>query len=187
MKYFILLTMSLCLYSTNALANRYSAVILGADYVFMTTTSSVERARFHKDNWDSYALVLGFRTNQFFGMEAGYQQSINPLKKTQGLITREASLTAYNIDTVFYLPYGRRSDFLITAGLGSYRLEEKIIFDGDAEFKANQSTTRMRFGAGMQYTLTRNVALRGMGRYVALSSNSFSNLLEFSGGIRLAF
>lgn len=163
--------------SANALEFR---PYVGAQYNL--TSASVK----NMPNMDmhSYSIFVGTDYNRYFGTEVFYQNS-NKWHKVVNGVKNKVDFEAYGLDAYGYLPLGcdRVFSLLGTAGIANYD------FDGDqGNGKEEDNGLGYRLGAGMQYNITNNIAVRGIVRYIwADKLDGFDHMMEYSLGAKYSF
>ena len=149
-----------------------------------------EKFNAQENNYDSASLVLGTKFNTNFGVEAYFQRSQNETRQFYGKNT--SRIQSYGIDALGYIPLGCEQKFEIvgSAGIGSYELKTRAL-NGDQEYfeerRSKDEGLGYRFGAGLQYNVTDNVAVRGMFRHVVVEGSDLDYMNEYSAGIRYTF
>ncbi len=132
----------------------------------------------------SYSVFVGTDYNRYFGTEVFYQNS-NKWHKVINDVKTKVDFEAYGLDLYGYLPLGcdRVFSLLGTAGIANYD------FDGDrGNGKEEDNGLGYRLGAGMQYNITNNIAVRGIVRYIwADKLDGFDHMMEYSLGAKYSF
>ena len=164
--------------SANALEFR---PYVGAQYNL--TSASVK----NMPNMDmhSYSVFVGTDYNRYFGTEVFYQNSNKWHKVYEGNKVK-ADFAAYGLDAYGYLPLGcdRVWSLLGTAGIASYKYD----FDNGVDPKGDDHGLGYRLGAGVQYNVTNNIAVRGLARYIwADKLDQFDHMMEYSLGAKYSF
>lgn len=144
-----------------------------------------------EDSYLSFTAVAGMRLNKYFGIELFFQQSEEKKKATHDYgdfwVGFETKFNAYGIDFIGYAPFSQNAELLAALGFGNYNFDVNMAnttMAGIEQF----STTGIRFGAGFQYYLNDNLALRVMGRYVRMTDDYIlKNMIEASVGLRYMF
>lgn len=153
---------------------------VGAQYNL--TSNSVKGLHTNVD-MHSYSVFAGTDYNRFFGTEVFYQNS-NKWHKVVNGGKLKADFAAYGLDAYGYLPLGcdRVFSLLGTAGIANYD------YDIDDGVKGSDNGLGYRLGAGMQYNVTNNIAVRGLARYVWTDKlDGFDHLMEYSLGVKYNF
>ncbi len=163
--------------SANALEFR---PYVGAQYNL--TSASVK----NMPNMDmhTYSVFLGTDYNRYFGTEVFYQNS-NKWHKKIGGVKNKVDFAAYGLDAYGYLPLGcdRVFSLLGTAGIANYDYD----MDTGAG-KGSDNGLGYRLGAGMQYNVTNNIAIRGLVRYIwADKLDGMDHMMEYSLGAKYSF
>lgn len=163
--------------SANALEFR---PYVGADYN-VTRVNAVTTAN---TDMHSYSVVVGTEYNKYFGTEVFYQNSNKWHKVVDGTKVK-ADFEAYGLDAYGYLPLGcdRIVSLFGTAGIANYD------FDIDrGAGKGDDNGLGYRLGAGVQYNVTNNVAVRALGRYVWTDKlDGMDHFTEFTLGAKYIF
>lgn len=149
-----------------------------------------EKFNAQENNYDSASVVAGAKFGHNFGLEAFFQQSQNETRQFYGKNT--SRIQSYGIDALGYLPLGCEQKFELigSVGVGSYELKTRAMnTDGEsyAERRSKDEGFGYRVGAGLQYNVTENVAVRGMYRHVVVEGSDLDYMNEYSAGIRYAF
>ena len=163
--------------SANALEFR---PYVGAQYNL--TSASVK----NMPNMDmhTYSAFVGTDYNRYFGTEVFYQNS-NKWHKVVNGVKNKFDFEAYGLDAYGYLPLGcdRVFSLLGTAGIANYDYD----VDNGAG-KGEDNGLGYRLGAGMQYNVTNNIAIRGLVRYIwADKLDGFDHMMEYSLGAKYSF
>ena len=164
--------------SANALEFR---PYVGAQY--NVTSHSIKDIHTNMD-MHSYSVFVGTDYNRFFGTEVFYQNS-NKWHKVYRGDKVKADFAAYGLDAYGYLPLGcdRVFSLLGTAGIANYDYD----FDANGA-KGEENGLGYRLGAGMQYNVTNNIAIRGLVRYIwADKLDGFDHMMEYSLGAKYSF
>lgn len=161
--------------SANANALEYNPYA-GAEYNYSLLTGESR-------NFNSGKVFVGSQYNENFGVEAFYQKSTEDTKAHQPKLSYEA----YGLDLMGYLPLGcdQVVSLIGTAGLGYYDFQEKE----KGERTDNEGTWGYRLGAGAEYNIDENVAVRATARWVKLNERIYdsNDLWEYSIGARYNF
>lgn len=123
----------------------------------------------------SASVVLGTKVTPYAGVEAFYQ-----LSKKEHKANYRSQIQAYGADVLGYLPLGCYGEYevLASAGLGQYTAKYN---------KDQDSGLGYRLGAGLQYNVTDNWAVRAMYRHVWVDKSILNSINEFSLGVRYSF
>lgn len=123
----------------------------------------------------SASVVLGTKVTPYAGVEAFYQ-----LSKKEHKADNRSQIQAYGADVLGYLPLGCYGEYevLASAGLGQYTAKYN---------KDQDSGLGYRLGAGLQYNVTDNWAVRAMYRHVWVDKSILNSINEFSLGVRYSF
>lgn len=161
-----------------AIENEYRPY-LGINYAY--TRANVKRMRPH---YNSASATLGSVYNRYFGTEVFYQYSDKDKLRHQAV--KNTSFNAYGLDMLAYLPLGCQGKIapLATAGIGQYTFKHKYTNNGHN----NDHGWGYRFGAGLQYNIDENWAVRAIARYIHTDKiNGYDHLNEYTAGIRYTF
>ena len=164
--------------SANALEFR---PYVGAQYnvTHVSSKNSVTDVNMH-----SYSVFVGTEYNRFFGTEVFYQNSNKWHKEIAG-VKQKADFAAYGLDGYAYLPLGcdRVFSLLATAGIANYDFDQS-----NAVAKDKDNGLGYRLGAGAQYNITNNIAVRALGRYIWTDKlDNMDHFAEFSMGLKYIF
>lgn len=132
----------------------------------------------------SYSVFVGTDYNRYFGTEVFYQNS-NKWHKVINDVKTKVDFEAYGLDAYGYLPLGcdRVFSLLGTAGIANYDFD---VADNNA--KGEDNGLGYRLGAGMQYNITNNIAVRGIVRYIwADKLDNTDHMMEYSLGAKYSF
>lgn len=133
----------------------------------------------------SYSVFVGTEYNKYFGTEVFYQNS-NKWHKVLDGDKVKADFEAYGLDAYGYLPLGCDQVVapFVTAGIANYDFDSQV--SGEAKEKDNGLGYRL--GAGIQYHVTENIAVRALGRYVWTNKlDGMDHFSEFSLGAKYVF
>ena len=162
--------------AANAEAMEYNPYV-GAEYGYSFLNGGAG-----SNNFNSGKIFVGSQYNENFGVEAFYQRTT--ADKKAGF---KRKYEAYGIDALGYLPMGceQKVSLIGTAGLAYYDFkgkEEGGKTNGDGMWG-------YRLGAGAEYNVTDNVAVRALARYTKLDQRAdYSNdMMEYSIGARYNF
>ena len=134
----------------------------------------------------SYSVVVGTDYNKFFGTELFYQNS-NKWHKVDSAtgVKQKIDFDAYGLDGYAYLPLGcdRVFSLFATAGIANYDFDL-----ANNAAKGSDNGLGYRLGAGAQYNITNNIAVRALGRYIwADKLDEMDHMAEFSMGLKYSF
>lgn len=165
-------------------------LILGADYVYSDIkydTPSVRNRTAHTmpnepaTKFNNFSPVIGLSAYGI-GLEAFILGSGSEEKNSL-----ESKMRAYGIDFVGEASLSDNFTFVASLGIAQYKFENK---DKKEHRSYDDDSTGPRVGVGLQYYLTRNIAVRAMYHYTLLNSGKHGNydaVSEFSGGLRFIF
>ena len=174
----LLAAVSVLAISANANALEFRPYV-GAQYNYTEVD-----ADFVKADMNSYSVVIGTEYNRFFGTELFYQNS----DKSNDIIEGEklkSDFEAYGLDAYAYLPLGcdRVWSVFATTGIANYDIDYAM--SGEKE---KDNGLGYRLGAGVQYSVTNNIAIRALARKVwADKLDEVDDMKEFSLGIKYVF
>ena len=154
---------SLALTAQNAWANdgNHYVPYVGIDYSY-----SNANAKFLRPNYNAASVILGSDYNRFFSTEVFYQHSDNSKKTSRN---------------------GNLSSRFQAGGLDMYGYFKKRYSNPYVKSGHDQGYG-YRAGAGIFYSLSKNVALRGVARYVKLDKiKDIDHMMEYSAGLRYTF
>ncbi len=160
----------------SASANAYDfKPYAGVDYTF----SDVKGL-----NLNSATVNVGTNYNKYFGTEVFYQFSDSD--KSAQVNDAEVSLRGYGLDAYGYLPMGCEQKFALLGTAGIANLDAKIKEDGSE--RRNDNGLGYRLGAGAQYTIDENLAVRALARYTFTDKlDSVDHIMEYTAGVRYSF
>lgn len=156
-------------------------LILGADYV----NSNIKYNSGHddiikpKDDYNGISPVIGLSAYGI-GLEA---YILNSKDVKEGSL--QSKLRAYGFDIVGEASLSDNFALIASLGMTKYEFHNKI--DG---IKTDNSNNGPRFGIGLQYYISHNLAIRAMYHYTLLNSGEndiYDAVSEFSAGLRLIF
>ena len=165
--------------SVFALANSANALefkpYVGAQYNYTTVEADEVEPKMH-----SGSVIVGTEYNKFFSTEVFYQLSDED--DDNGV---SADFEAYGLDAYASLPLGcdRVWSVFATAGIANYDFDVKQAGD-----KSEENGLGYRLGAGVQYNVTNNIAVRALGRYIIADKiDNVDDMTEFSLGVKYTF
>ena len=168
--------------AANANAMEYNPYV-GVEYGYSFVNGGVDA-----NNFNSGKVFVGSQYNQNFGVEAFYQRTTSDKKAVKdGPGAYKVKYEAYGIDALGYLPMGCDQDVSLigTVGLAYYDVKSKNE-GGKADYEGMWG---YRMGAGAEYNVTENVAVRALARYTKLDQrlDSANDMMEYSLGARYNF
>ncbi len=192
MQFFRALILPLC-FAVCLIAQPAKTYASNAHFIFGADFSSSEMKYSHSskskkanpdfieidDNFKSFSPVIGISAYGI-SLEAFILNS-NTVKKD----SVSAKLRAYGVDIAGEASLSDNFSFLASLGLAEYRINTKTK-NGSKDDK----NSGPRIGVGLQYYLSRNVALRLMYRYTLLNSGEaerYKAISEITAGIRFIF
>jgi len=167
-------------YPTSSVFASNLRLILGADYVSSDIQYNNEQKQDGpKNNFSSISPTIALSAYGI-GLEAFFFES-----DTQEEDSLESRLMAYGI--AVFGEANLSDNFALISSLGMAEYKFKIKKDG---ITYEEDCKGPRIGIGLQYYLTRNLAIRGMYHYTLLNSGEndiYEAISEFTAGIRLIF
>lgn len=170
----LLVAVSAIAFTANASAMEYKPYI-GMDYNY------TQAADHDRNNFNSASVNVGTNYNQYFGTEVFYQFSDSD--KKDGV---ETSFKAFGLDAYGYLPLGCDQEFSLlgTVGIGQYYVDTKV----EDEKRNSDTGLGYRLGAGAQYAIDENLAVRALARYSFMDKiNNMDHMMEYSVGAKYSF
>lgn len=137
-----------------------------------------------KPDMNSYSVIVGTEYNKYFSTEIFYQNS----DKSNDYLNNKKVKTdfaAYGLDAYAYLPLGcdRVWSVFATAGIANY---DKTT--ASSEGKSDDNGLGYRLGAGVQYSVTNNIAVRALARKIWADKLEYvDDMKEFSLGLKYTF
>lgn len=171
MKKILLLTGVASFVALNAQAADFTPYV-GVDYNYSWVHHDSSMDGLMPGYAHSGSLVLGSNLGQNLGVEAFYELSKKEHKRDD-----RSQIQAYGADLMGYLPLDCYSQLNVIGAVGAGWYDAKYNKDNDAGWG-------YRLGAGLQYNLTDNWAVRGMYRHVFVDKSVLDSLNEFSLGVR---
>ena len=174
----LLAAVSVLALTTNANALEFRPYV-GVQYNY----SEVDAEKVKAD-MNSYSVVIGTEYNRYFSTEVFYQNS----DKSNDIINGEkvkSDFTAYGLDAYAYLPLGcdRVWSVFATAGIANYDADTSSV-----EGKYEDNGLGYRLGAGVQYSITNDLAVRLLARKIWTDKlEDVDDMKEYSLGIKYSF
>ena len=168
--------------------------VIGIDYVHSSADIDVkdgdgtDLSEFLEDKFNAFAISAGFKFNDYFGLEAFYQQSEKATKTTtRGYYSFviEDQYKAYGLDLIAYYPVISQLDLIASLGVAYFKAEIKDLVGN--ENLGSEDKIGYRFGAGLQYYITDYLAFRLMARYNYTNIDGLDNIVDVTAGIRVYF
>lgn len=134
-----------------------------------------------RSNLNSASVMFGTDYNKYFGTEVFYQYSDSDQHKKV-----ETSFRSYGLDAYGYLPLGCEQKFALlgTAGIANYDFKTKV----PMEKRHGDNGLGYRLGAGAQYNIDQNLAVRAVARYVWTDKIADTDhITEYTAGIKYNF
>lgn len=173
----LLLTSAIALFTVSAHATDIKP-ILGLDTIY-SDIGLTDGYDMLQDKYASINMSVGSKFGKYIGIE-GFAQYAFEQENDWGIKT---SFYSFGVDTIGYLPVYDKVNLLGSLGLGYYDVAAER-----ASIEISEGGLGVRLGAGIQYDLTDNVALRSMARYVKLNNfDSVDDMIEVTAGIRFSF
>ena len=128
---------------------------------------------------------VGTDYNKYFGTEVFYQHTgSDRVHSSDG--TNEYSLQSYGLDINGYLPLGCDQTFALVGTAGIANIDVKYKEPGES--RKTENGLGYRLGAGFEYDLTSNVAVRAMYRYTfADKLGGLDNMNKYSLSVKYSF
>ncbi|MDD7313156.1 MAG: porin family protein [bacterium] len=196
-KTLLLVSVATSLFAINANAIEFKPYI-GLDYAYSKASTDdvvVEGvavpSEYYEDNFHSAIINAGAKLHKNFGLEAFYQKSTKEEGNLSTLVIGgvpiatdkiETSFNAYGLDLQGYLPIQENFELVGSLGIGQYKFKMKGF-----GYTAKDDDVGYRLGAGAQYNINENFALRGMVRYNIIDSDAVDDIKELSIGLRYNF
>ncbi len=130
-------------------------------------------------------IALGTEYNKYFGTEVFYQRTASDRVHDEGE-TDEYSLQSYGLDAYGYLPLGcdQKVSLIGTAGIADIDVK----YTSAGESRKTENGLGYRLGAGVEYDVSENVAVRALYRYTfADKLGGIDHLDEYSLGVKYSF
>lgn len=137
-----------------------------------------------KPDMNSYSVVIGTEYNKYFSTEVFYQNSDKSNDMINGTKVK-SDFDAYGLDVYAYLPLGcdRVWSVFATAGIANYDSDTSSV-----QGKGEDNGLGYRLGAGIQYSITNDLAVRAIARHIwADKLEDVDDMKEFSLGVKYAF
>lgn len=182
MKKTLLLAGAACFLAFNANAAEITPYV-GLDYNYSITNNAHNGDHGIANNFNSGSVVAGTKITPNAAVEAFYQKSDRQTDRLGNGTKTTRNFDAYGIDALGIIPTCSNIDLLASAGIGKYDVKTKLVGQGST----HDVGTGYRLGAGAQYNLTDNVAVRAMYRHVFMARNEIDDINEFSLGARYSF
>ena len=180
---------------------------IGADYSLNKTDISsykgFEEIKINDEN-AAYSGVIGLKFNPYISFEAFYQKS-DDADETSTYSDKIATLKidttisykAYGADLLFTLPLYEKLDLIFGPGYAQYDFDIDIVptvYNYNHDFLAkrsgtdSRSTGAIRYNAGLQFEIYKDLYLRAAARYVKFQKKSIlKDMKELSLGLRYVF
>ena len=194
-KTLLLAGVATALFAMNANAVEFKPYV-GMDYVYSDAGMKEDLDEVYESKYNSFKFDLGAKLNKNFGLEFFYQQSgeedkTHPTADVLGADVKISSkFKAYGVDAIGYLPLTDKLEGLGSIGFAKYDFEAEYNLIGYGADTADEDNLGMRFGLGLQYNITDNVAVNGIARYIKLNDSdddAIEDITEFSVGARYTF
>ena len=137
-----------------------------------------------KPDMNSYSVVVGTEYNRYFSTEVFYQNSDKSNDMVEGVKVK-SDFEAYGLDAYASLPLGcdRVWSVFATAGIANYDADTSSI-----QGKSEDNGLGYRLGAGIQYSITNDIAVRALARHIwADKLENVDDMKEFSLGVKYIF
>ena len=156
---------------------------VGADYVY--SWADIKNSKYFEDRYQALHFSVGAMTSSVMGLELSYQQS-EQKKKSSSFGQTKAEYKAYGLDGVYYLGLMENVQGIGAVGLGYYEVKAKIKSGGDFH-RGDDEHFGLRAGAGVQYSIDANWAVRVMGRYHYVNADALNHMFDVTAGVRYYF
>jgi OmpA-OmpF porin, OOP family len=120
-----------------------------------------------KDDQAGFKVFSGYQFNQYVAIEGGYfdlgQFSYTAYMQPWAVTTADAKMRGLNLDLVGFLPMSEKLSAFGRAGLTQTRTKSRFRGYGPVSidpFNANDNDTSWKYGVGLQYDVTNNLAMR---------------------------
>ena len=192
MKKMLLLATSACLFAMNAQASdmmKEMRPYVGIDYAYSDADiSKIDNKQYFNHQFNSGDINVGVRMGKYMGVEAFFQKSMEEKKTVFNTIKTKADFYAYGLDLMGYMPVHEKIELIGALGVAQYDVTAKARnTETGAKIHHDDSGFGIRMGAGVQYNITDNVAVRALGRYTWLDVDNVNHLKEFVIGARYSF
>ena len=178
MKNTLALMAAVSAFAFTANANAYDFTpYVAADYTYTDAQNAFEV--------NGGKIALGTEYNKYFGTEVFYQRTGSDRVHSQGQ-TNEFSARAFGLDAYGYLPLGCDQVFSLvdTAGVAL----EDVIYKLPEESRSTDHGFGYRLGAGVEYKLNSNMAVRALYRYTFTDKlDGLDHINEYSLGLKYNF
>ena len=186
MKKTLLLAGVAALFAVNANAAQMKTYDLkpyvGMDYIY-SYAGYKDVDRNPERSYNSIEGNVGIRMWKYFGPEFYYQYAFKR-HSFSGDEKLKNRFYSYGIDMYGYMPIGCDGtyDALASVGLGGYNVKSRHhLYSNDT------NKVGYRFGLGMMYHITDNIAARIMGRYDYIGTKYLDDIWEMTAGLRYSF
>lgn len=192
MKKMLLLATSACLFAMNAQASdmmKEMRPYVGIDYAYSDADiSKIDNKQYFNHQFNTGDINVGVRMGKYMGVEAFFQKSMEEKKTVFNTIKTKADFYAYGLDLMGYMPVHEKIELIGALGVAQYDVTAKAHnTETGAKIHNDDSGFGIRMGAGVQYNITDNVAVRALGRYTWLDVDNVNHLKEFVIGARYSF
>ena len=168
-------------YSANAMNLPEMRPYVGAEYVYSYAKQG-DYAQKAKDNYHSGKFDLGIEWMKYIDTEFSFQMSGQLNSRCTLDEKMKGSFEAYALDV-----YGKYP--IMCSPLSAVGTVGGAIYSTDYKGLPHKSTSKVgyRFGAGMEYDFTDNLAARVIGRYSYVGTHYLNNLMEVNAGMMYKF
>ena len=161
---------------------------VGISYNYSDTNTKGIGGVYNPD-FNSGTVSLGTSFNKYFGTELFYQMSDNYAKSNvNGKLG--SRFQAYGLDLYGYLPLGCDQVFSLlgTAGVAEYQFKNKDLANGLNRETNKDKGIGWRAGLGAQYSISNNVDIRAIARYVNFNKlEAMDHMMEYTIGLKYNF
>lgn len=180
-------TISALMVAVSAVA--FAASANAADYTPYVGVDYINSHVFSK-NLQNAAVNVGTKYNKHFGTEIFYQTPIESktwnTRDEDGVYKHKASYRSYGLDAYGYLPLGCDQVWSVLGTAGIAQVDAKYKETGEKSHKENGWAYRI--GAGVQYDVTEDWAVRVLARYSFLDKVSgVDHIMDVTAGVRYSF
>ena len=156
---------------------------VGGDYIY--SWADVKPEKYIEDNYHSLSISAGVMTSSVVGIELSYQLS-EQNKKTTSAGQTKFEYKALALDGAYYMSLNDNIQGIGTLGLGYYDINAKVKSGGVLDHDDDEHFG-LRFGAGLQYSIDSNWAVRMMARYHYIDAKRLHHITDITAGVRYYF
>lgn len=132
-----------------------------------------------EDNYQMGSIYGGLNFSDYLGVEIGYTNSLSENGQIAG---SDSNLEGYYADLLGYIPVTDARDVKIVGlvGYGTYDFNTSPTFAGDSD-------EALRYGAGLQYEMNEDWAIRGLWRRIEFDTTFLDEANTFTAGLSYKF